>query len=58
LRDSISVTIAAGCSVAEIAKTMILEREAEITDGRLHSGIGYITPREMNKKCMEKIQKA
>ena len=25
---------------------------------RLHTGIGYITPREMNKKCMEKIQKA
>ena len=25
---------------------------------RLHSAIGYITPREMNKKCMEKIQKA
>jgi putative transposase len=27
-------------------------------NGRLHSGIGYITPREMNKKCMERIQKA
>ena len=25
---------------------------------RLHSAIGYITPREMNKRCMEKIQKA
>ena len=25
---------------------------------RLHSAIGYITPREMNKKCMEEIQKA
>ena len=25
---------------------------------RLHSAIGYITPREMNRKCMEKIQKA
>ena len=25
---------------------------------RLHTAIGYITPREMNKKCMEKIQKA
>jgi len=24
----------------------------------LHSGIGYITPREMNKKCMERIQEA
>jgi len=27
-------------------------------NGRLHSGIGYITTREMNKKCMERIQKA
>jgi hypothetical protein len=27
-------------------------------NGRLHSGMGYITPREMNKKCMERIQKA
>ena len=27
-------------------------------NGRLHSAIGYITPREMNKKCMEEIQKA
>ena len=25
---------------------------------RLHSAIGYITPVEMNKKCMEEIQKA
>ena len=25
---------------------------------RLHSAIGYITPKEMNKRCMEKIQKA
>ncbi|MGC8505640.1 MAG: integrase core domain-containing protein, partial [Thermoplasmata archaeon] len=25
---------------------------------RLHSAIGYITPREMNQKCIEKIQKA
>ena len=25
---------------------------------RLHSAIGYITPREMNKKCMEENQKA
>ena len=23
---------------------------------RLHSAIGYITPREMNKKCMEEIR--
>jgi len=27
-------------------------------NGRLHSGIGHITPGEMNKKCMERIQKA
>jgi len=27
-------------------------------NGRLHSGIGYITTRKMNKKCMERIQKA
>ena len=41
--------------------------EAESTVGRfvdfynnegLYTAIGYITPREMNKKCMEKIQKA
>ena len=25
---------------------------------RLHSAIGYITPWEMNRKCMEKIQEA
>ncbi len=25
---------------------------------RLHSAIGYITPREMSRKCMERIQKA
>ncbi len=25
---------------------------------RLHSAIGYITPGEMNRKCMEKIQEA
>ena len=25
---------------------------------RLHSAIGYITPGKINKKCMEKIQKA
>ena len=25
---------------------------------RLHTAIGYITPREMNKKCMEESQKA
>jgi putative transposase len=25
---------------------------------RFHTAIRYITPREMNKKCMEKIQKA
>ncbi len=25
---------------------------------RLHSAIGYITPWEMNRKCMERIQKA
>ena len=25
---------------------------------RLHTAIGYIIPGEMNKKCMEEIQKA
>jgi putative transposase len=24
---------------------------------RLHTAIGYITPREINKKCIEKLQK-
>jgi len=43
----------------EVIRRFEFERfEDFYNNERLHNGIGYITPREMNEKCMEKIQEA
>ena len=44
-------------SIEEVKSTIV--RYVDFYNNeRLHTGIGYNIPREMNKKCIEKIQKA